>query len=60
MKNTLTLTRPQANALARLIRLHLDTCDEAGYPGNPRPETEPLNGSELDLLEPLADLLEQK
>ena len=57
--STLKLTRPQADALARLIRIHLDAYDEAACPGDPRPETEPLNGSELDLLEPLVALLEQ-
>ena len=54
----LTLTHPQAHALARLIRLQLDAYDEAVGSGNPRPEAEPLNGSELDLLEPLVALLE--
>ncbi|MEI6561430.1 MAG: hypothetical protein WCO68_05005 [Verrucomicrobiota bacterium] len=58
MKNTLTLTRPQAAALARLIRTHLAAYDEAVCPGKPRPEAEPLNGGELDLLEPLLALLE--
>lgn len=60
MKSNLTLTRAQASALARLIRTHLDAYDEAACPGNPRKETEPLNGGDLDLLEPLVALLEQK
>ena len=58
MKNTLTLTRPQADALARLLRIHLEAYDEAVCPAESRRETEPLTGSDLDLLEPLLPLLE--
>ncbi|MCX6967764.1 MAG: hypothetical protein NTZ46_08315 [Verrucomicrobia bacterium] len=57
MKSRLTLTEAQAAVLARLIRMQLDAYDEA-VGGENRKEIEPLNGSELDLLEPLVALLE--
>ena len=60
MTSTLALTHAQSAALARLIRMHLEAYAEAVCPGQPREETEPLNGSELDLLEPLVALLEKK
>jgi len=66
MKNNLTITRAQAGALARLIQSHLDAYDEAA----PLPKTckaaaphgktsEPFNGGDLDLIEPLVVLLEK-
>ena len=59
MKGSLPLTRAQADALARLLRLHLEAYEETVCPDPPRRETEPLNGSDLDILEPLLALLEK-
>ena len=59
MNNTLTLTRAQSGALARLIRSHLDAYDEATGAGKPRKPAKPFTGRDLDLLEPLVDLLEK-
>ena len=59
MKTTLTLTRAQVDALSRLIRFQLEAYDEAVCPESPRREVEPLNGGDLDLLEPLLALLEK-
>ena len=60
MKKSLALTRAQSAALARLLRMHLDSYDEALGPEQPRVESEPLNGNDLDLLEPLVALLEKE
>ena len=57
MKSTLTLTQAQARVLARLIRLHLEAYEEAVSPEILQRENEPLNGSDLDLLEPLLEYL---
>ncbi len=58
MKNRLTLTASQAAVLARLIRIQLEAYDEAVGSHGRRMEMEPLNGGDLDLLEPLLRLLE--
>ena len=59
MKNNLVLTPAQAAALARLLRTHLEAYEEAMHPCTPPRETEPLCGSDLDLLEPLVALLDK-
>jgi hypothetical protein len=59
MNHHLALTQAQAAVLARMIRLHLDTYEEAIRPRHRRQEMEPLNGSDLDLLEPLVAFLER-
>lgn len=59
--NNLTLSRGQAQALAKLIRAQLSAYDEAT---GARPQArrhriaEPFTGADLDLIEPLARVLE--
>ena len=60
MKQHLTLSRAQAGALARLIQTQLEAYDEAAAPcAERRKPLEPFTGADLDLIEPLVDLLEK-